>query len=177
MLKGLLLYRFLIFNLCMWAATIFATLQGWMPMIYAGDASGISYIISALFLVVLASSFRQAHKISKDKDAVKAGTSTSLDGRKRLSKITHIDKAAEMMSLLGIIGTIVGFIIAFHGLDASALIGAESVGQNIAQLMTGMGVALYTTLIGALAGGWTEINYHILKTSAEILTEDESNDR
>lgn len=177
MLKNLLLYRLGVVNLCMLAVWVFATIMGWTPLLYLGDASGITYIITLLFLVVLASTFRQAAKISKDKNAVKAGTATSLDGRKRLLKISHIGKAADMMSLLGIIGTIVGFIMAFNGVDPASLASAEGVGTNVAHLMGGMGVALYTTLLGAIFGGWTEINHHILKVSSEILTEDEADDR
>ena len=71
MLKNLLLYRLGVVNLCMLAVWVFATIMGWTPLLYLGDASGITYIITLLFLVVLASTFRQACKISKDKNAVK----------------------------------------------------------------------------------------------------------
>ena len=63
---------------------------------------------------------------------------------------------------LGLIGTVVGFIIALSGIDPANAADVDSITPMIATLIDGMSVALYTTLVGAILNLWLMINYHIL---------------
>ena len=74
--------------------------------------------------------------------------------------------------LFGLIGTVVGFIIALSGVDAGKAGDVSAVFPMISTLIAGMSVALYTTLVGSIAGGvWLRLNYHFLSQSAvELLT-------
>jgi hypothetical protein len=87
-------------------------------------------------------------------------------------RIRFISYSANLLILLGLIGTVIGFIIAVGGLGDS-LAG----GQNLArvqtvlgQIVNGMGIALFTTLLGSIFGGiWLQLHYEILSTSIEKL--------
>ena len=85
-------------------------------------------------------------------------------------RIRFISYIANLLILLGLIGTVIGFIIAVGGLGES-LAG----GQNLArvqtvlgQIVNGMGVALFTTLLGSIFGGiWLQLHYEMLSSSVE----------
>ncbi len=64
--------------------------------------------------------------------------------------------------LLGLIGTVVGFIIALSGVDVDLAADVNSVGPMISTLIGGMSVALYTTLVGAVLNIWLMVNYRLL---------------
>lgn len=79
-----------------------------------------------------------------------------------LSIIKHI---AYLLVLLGFMGTVLGFsIMLFGGGVKQDFIGdINAIGPLFANLMKGMGVALYTTIAGGLFGGvWLRTNLHIL---------------
>ena len=73
---------------------------------------------------------------------------------------------ANMLILLGLIGTVVGFVIAVSGLGDS-LAGGENLQRVqgvLGQIVNGMGVALFTTLVGAILGGlWLQLHYQLLE--------------
>ncbi len=55
---------------------------------------------------------------------------------------------------LGLIGTVLGFIIALSGVDPEQAQNLDATKAMVAALIVGMGTALYTTLVGALANLW-----------------------
>ena len=73
---------------------------------------------------------------------------------------------ANMLILLGLIGTVVGFVIAVAGLGDS-LAGGENLQRVqgvLGQIVNGMGVALFTTVVGAILGGlWLQLHYQLLE--------------
>ncbi|RME95707.1 MAG: hypothetical protein D6773_18140 [Alphaproteobacteria bacterium] len=75
-----------------------------------------------------------------------------------------IRQIANMLVFLGLIGTVIGFIIALSGVKPEAVSQADSVAAMVATLIRGMSVALYTTLLGAVLNVWLNINYRILAT-------------
>ncbi len=168
MLKNLLLYRFILFNAgCASLMAWFAS-KGWLTMVAAADPTGISWGIVALFLLSGAGTAVQAWKLNRERNGTGKPTNPTVRG----GKLKRIERAGESMALLGLIGTIVGFIIAFATSDPAALLNATEVGSGVATMMKGMGVALYTTLTGAVLGGWTGENYHMLKEQADLLDQE-----
>ena len=165
MLKNLLLYRFILFNTGCAALMAWFASKGWLTMVAAADPTGISWGIVALFALTGVGTSIQAWKINREKD----GKSQPTDPKVREGKLKRIERAGDSMALLGLIGTIVGFIIAFATSNPAALLSATEVGTGVAVMMKGMGVALYTTLTGAVLGGWTGENYHMLKEQADLL--------
>jgi hypothetical protein len=174
MLKNLLMYRFIIFNSLMTGLMAWLASKGYLSLVVASDPTGISLGIAALFLLSGAATTIQAWKITREKNAHKEGRYTAKDKAKRQIKLGRISRASDAMALLGIIGTVVGFIIAFATTDPSSLLNASDVSTGVAQIMKGMGIALYTTLTGAVLGGWTGENFNMLKEQVDILEVDEN---
>lgn len=78
-----------------------------------------------------------------------------------ISIVKHI---ANSLVLLGLIGTVVGFIIALSGVDPAKASDFDSISPMVSQLIQGMSTALYTTLVGAVLNLWLMINYRMLAT-------------
>mgnify|MGYP001609886604 CR=1 FL=1 len=60
--------------------------------------------------------------------------------------------------LLGLIGTVVGFIIAFSGVDPAIAGEVTAITPMVAALVAGMGTAMHTTLVGAVGYLWLDLN-------------------
>ena len=174
MLKNLLMYRFILFNSLMAGLMAWLASKGYISLVVASDPTGISLGIAAMFAMAGVATVVQAWKITKEKNAHKEGRYTAKDKAKRLIKIRRIERVSDSMALVGLVGTLVGFIIAFATSDPAALLNASEVGAGVATMMQGMGIALYTTLTGAVLGGWTGENYGMLKEAVDILEVDEN---
>jgi len=182
-LKNLLVYRFLIFNTLMGFLLGFLSYKGYVSSVIAGDSTGISLLITGMFVILFGSTTRRVWTTSRGLNRLKDITysmvhtrnhvSVSVYDEKRLIKIRHIGEGASWLAYLGLIGTVVGFIISLSGADPSALSPVQGVQTMIPNLMRGMMVALYTTITGSFFGIWTEINYRILHTATSCLCIDE----
>ena len=84
-------------------------------------------------------------------------------------KISNIKFIANILVILGLIGTVIGFIIALSGVDGSVSSNPDEVGKMVASLVQGMSVALYTTLAGSILSVWLNICYQILSNGASRL--------
>jgi hypothetical protein len=82
---------------------------------------------------------------------------------KLASRIASIRHIANSLVFLGLIGTVIGFIIALSGVDAAAAADVSSIGPMVSTLITGMSIALHTTLVGAILNIWLMINYRLLE--------------
>ncbi|MCH7889677.1 MAG: MotA/TolQ/ExbB proton channel family protein [Proteobacteria bacterium] len=90
---------------------------------------------------------------------------------KLTDRIIGVRDIANSLIFLGLIGTVIGFIIALSGIDPAAAIQVENVAAMISTLINGMSVALYTTLVGAVLYLWLIINYRILVTgTVDLIT-------
>jgi len=78
------------------------------------------------------------------------------------NQIGAIRYIANSLVFLGLIGTVIGFIIGLTGIDASAAKDADKIAPMISELIIGMSVALYTTLLGAVLNIWLNVNLRIL---------------
>ena len=83
---------------------------------------------------------------------------------KLTNRIVVVRHVANALVFLGLIGTVIGFIIALSGVDPESASNAENVAAMIATLIGGMSVALYTTIIGAVLYIWLTVAYRILVT-------------
>ena len=88
---------------------------------------------------------------------------------KLANKINFIKFIANTLVILGLIGTVIGFIIALSGVDGSVSNNPEEISKMITTLIQGMSVALYTTLAGSICSVWLNICYQILSTGANKL--------
>ena len=83
---------------------------------------------------------------------------------KLTDRVVGIRHIANSLIFLGLIGTVIGFIIALSGVDPEAAADVENVQAMVSTLITGMSVTMYTTLVGALLYVWLSVNHRILVT-------------
>ena len=114
----------------------------------------------------LAKSFLQN---SKNLDASSRNNLAASLRIKLSSKIGYIKFLANTLVILGLIGTVIGFIIALSGVDGSVSSNPEEVSKMVSTLIQGMSVALYTTLVGSICSVWLNICYQIISTGANKL--------
>lgn len=185
--RYLLLMRFVVFNLVALALLGAAWLKGWVDLILQGDTTQLVLIIALVFAYGLVScghkvlltskeinqaqqparypSSRVAHYLAgiRDRDGHARANCASALKLKLASRIASIRHLANSLVFLGLIGTVIGFIIALSGVDAEAAADVTSIGPMVTTLISGMSIALYTTLVGAILNVWLMINYRLLE--------------
>ena len=182
--------RFALFNAVCFGLFGWAWFAGWAQMVLENDASYITWVIGALFAIGwfwCACRVAEFTSYLNDMSANKGywlslwnGSKTPLIGsrtpalRKSIqirlaSKIAPVRQMAGILVILGLIGTVVGFIMATQALDMAAVGDTDRAAAMLGDLMAGMGVALYTTLCGAVASIWLMTCYRILQGAANSL--------
>ncbi len=184
----LLLLRFVIVNMVGVALFAAAYLHGFVAMVIAADQTKLSLVIFATFLAGFALCAWKAVQTSRELNQIKdfhpllpsraATYLAQIRGRnadsrsmsaaalrlKLSTRIGTIRHFANSLVFLGLIGTVIGFIIALSGIDPQNAGDIEAISPMIATLIDGMSVALYTTLVGAVFNLWLMVNYHIVAT-------------
>jgi hypothetical protein len=182
----LLWLRFSIVNIAALAIVAVAYLQGWIGMVLEADNTGLCLVIFGAFAVGLALSAQKTFETSRELNCVRdfdpprwsrtARYLEAISGRNadsramvasalrlklstRISIVRHIGNS---LVVLGLIGTVIGFIIALSGVDPETVGDVKAVGPMVSTLIQGMSVALYTTLVGAVLNIWLMINYQLL---------------
>jgi hypothetical protein len=84
-------------------------------------------------------------------------------------RIAVVRNISNSLVLLGLIGTVVGFIIALSGVDPATVGDVTSVSPMVSRLLNGMSVALYTTLVGGVLNLWLSVNYQLLAAGAATM--------
>jgi flagellar motor component MotA len=87
---------------------------------------------------------------------------------KDLAKVEWLASVSEWLVGLGLVGTVIGFIIALSSVDQSALLQTSGAQSAVATLMSGMRTALNTTVLGASLALWHEVNQRMLKTALVV---------
>lgn len=181
MLKNLLIFRLVVLNVFGLAALIWAWFAGHIQTLIDGDVSGILYMLIALFSVGMFSLFSRALKVTRGMNELKSitigGRTKFVNSVKFLERGEHISDIAIWLVRIGLIGNVVGFAIALHsaGTNADALVTGDGLLKLMVQMMDGMRVAFYTTLVGGAFSLWLDVNRRILKTVTVSYLED-SND-
>jgi hypothetical protein len=171
--RYLLLLRFILANVLALALLGAAAGQGWVGALLAADQGGMCRAIVAVFLVGLVWSAQRALELSRALNAIKrlqacheAPVPEYLrlgEGRDAQSRTLPIRQIANSLVLLGLIGTVIGFIIALAGVRPDVVSDVNSIGPMVSTLISGMSVALYTTLVGSLLNLWLMVNVRLLE--------------
>ncbi len=186
--RYLLVVRFALINLVAAALLVASYMQGWLDGVFAERLREMSGGIFVVFLYGLAVCGARVWQHSVELNDVKAGTpdpesragqylgrapGASPESRilqagtlrlKLTNRIVVVRHIANALVFLGLIGTVIGFIIALSGIDPVSASKAENVAAMVTTLIAGMSVALYTTLIGAVLYIWLIVGYRILVT-------------
>ena len=186
----LLVLRFAVFNLAAFALLGAAYIQGWVTVVIDADVTGLSLAIFGVFLGGLGVCAHKIWKISQELDCVRDYKSCSaswaatylkeVGGRgsgsrgitadalrvKLANRIAVVRQVAASLVLLGLIGTVLGFVIALSGVNPETAGDVRAIAPMVTALISGMSVALYTTLVGAVLHLWLMVNYRFLAGGA-----------
>ena len=182
----LLLLRFTVINLVAFGLLGAAGLQGYLDRVLAADTTHLSAAIFVVFLAGFGISLWLVVRTSRELNVARdfdplvpsragryladvrgrsagsraiSGASVRLDLISRIGVVRHI---ANSLVLLGLIGTVIGFIIALAGVEPGRASDIDNIGPMVSTLIQGMSIALYTTLVGAVMNVWLMVNYHLL---------------
>jgi ABC-type phosphate/phosphonate transport system permease subunit len=151
---------------------VFAHRLGWLDAVIDGDATRLSFVILAIFAAATAAAgqlawrasgfFGRGHeKGSKTRDAFMAMADSRLD-----------DGAAAVgvCTGLGLLGTVIGIIMAFPTGGFSAIIAgdASAMGPVLDQLTRGFSTAYLTTAVGLICGILLDIQLRIVARWIEV---------
>ena len=184
--QHLLLLRFCLLNIIAFALLGAAWMHGMVETVLTADRTRISAIIFCVFVAGLGFCAFRIWQISRELDCLqnfdplrhsKASGYLALlrgcnDGSRSLlasamrlklsQQIAGVRHIAGILVLLGLIGTVVGFIIALSGVDPEKASDIKAVSPMVSTLVEGMSTALYTTLVGAVLNLWLMANYRLL---------------
>jgi hypothetical protein len=184
----LLLLRFIVLNIAALSVVVYLWMKGWITEVASQDVTNISLLIIGVFI---AGWFVCVYKIvhcslelnsAQDRgrnpgsrvqwyidlsEATEQGSQSAIADclRSRLySRISVVRLIANNLIILGLIGTVIGFIISLSGVDAERVGDISAVAPMVSTLIQGMSVALYTTLVGAILHVWLMMCYQTLAT-------------
>lgn len=191
--RFLLLMRFVLVNIVAIALAAAAWAQGWLTGLFEPLTSLLAAGIAAVFIYGLSicglkiwqtsvaindlkeggkkASARVARYLSNIKRNNAESRTIQLNTlRLKMShNIQIVRNVANLLVFLGLIGTVIGFIISLSGVEPDSVSQSERVAGMVATLIKGMSIALYTTLLGAVLNVWLNINYRILSTGTVSL--------
>jgi MotA/TolQ/ExbB proton channel family len=185
--RHLLLLRFALANILALALVGAAAGQGWIGQLLAAEGSGYSVAIALVFAAGLIMSGHRVAQISQALNEVKRferdrgpplppylrliqgrdGSSRALLASslklRLVARIAPVRHIANSLVLLGLTGTVIGFIVALSGVRPDAASDVGAIGPMISTLITGMAIALHTTLVGSLLHLWLMVNVRLLE--------------
>ena len=184
--RSLLLLRFILLNLFAFAMLGVAWTQGYVQMVIDADKTYLSVVIFAVFMIGLIICTMKVWQTNSEIDALNsvdgvrangvqhlvsvidtpdADSRANLSGSLRMRvahRISVVRHLANTLVLLGLIGTVLGFIIALSGVDPETASDVNAIAPMVSTLIKGMSTALYTTLVGSILNVWLMANYQIL---------------
>jgi hypothetical protein len=184
----LLVLRFAAFNVVALALLAVIWLEGWIGRVVEVDVtritSGIAVVFAAGWLISVHRVLHCSRELNAATGPGSGAPSRALwyrelaakarpEGRGAIAdclrsrlyaRIAVVRTIANSLVILGLIGTVIGFIIALSGVDATAVADVGAIGPMVSTLIEGMAVALYTTLVGAIFHVWLLVNYQVLAT-------------
>ena len=175
-----LIHRWLIFNTLM--LSLFAAVQlqeGWLGDLANADTYYISHSIFLIFVIALVVSGIKALRInemSKHVGGFIAGHKKLLEDKGQdargdlrealktdlMAYISIVGEVSGYLIFFGMLGTVVGLILATVGIDPESISDPTNAGITVSQVLSGFSIALHTTLVGGITGVWLKINHYML---------------
>ncbi len=186
----LLWAKFALLNTIGFAGLALLQINGYVNQVITGDQSHISIVIFIMFLIGLGLTAIRIYKLSQELNFLSDGRSDKLKEYtelvenqdivtakqvleiKLLSKIQWIRRIATSLVQLGLIGTVYGTMVFMLNIDLGAIADIDRVAEVFGVVMNGMGIALYTTLVGAVLNLWLGYNYGIVEHGTSYLLAD-----
>jgi hypothetical protein len=191
--RHLLVLRFALFNIVATGLLGAVYLQGWLDGAMQGYTAWLTLGIGAVFAFGFLFCALRIWRTNHELNAVSQDDPPSLSRvgrylaavagrpaesraiganllRNRLgTQITIVRQTADSLVFLGLVGTVIGFIVALSGVDPQVSAQLDEVASMVATLVAGMSIALYTTLVGAVLHVWLMVNYRLLASGTSNL--------
>ena len=150
--------------------------QGLISLLLAGDRSGISYLIAAIWLFLTLRWLWLLRWVQRQYDLP---TDFDTDHREAILArwLNHGWFAADSVLKLGLLGTIIGFILMLAPISNLSGYDATSIQSALGEMSAGMAVALYTTLTGLVANLLLRLQFQVLADAMQKLSLEISRDR
>lgn len=182
--RSLLLASLTLRNLLGFAGLYAIWQMGWLQPLLEADTTHICKVIFVLFVVGMVWSYKAAWDhgtYATNEFMISLGCAQSyassnmtdyhadralladLYQQRLLKQIAPIRNMASSLVLIGLIGTIIGFIIALSGVNKNAVTDAAAVGPMVAVLLHGMAMAMFKTLTGSVLNIWLMVNYRAVE--------------
>ncbi len=186
--RYLLVLRITLFNIVAFGLLAAVFLQGWLDGVADRKTGWLCSVIFMVFLFGLGTCFARSLRVSRELNDLRAGAIrpgsraakylSSITGRGPESRslsanmlrmrmanyISLVRHTANSLVFLGLVGTVIGFIIALSAVDPQSSIAVDNIAPMVTTLIHGMSIALYTTLLGAVLHLWLMVNYRMLAT-------------
>lgn len=182
--------QFVLINVVSAALCAGAWLEGWLQGAFTGYSLWLCLVIIAAFLYGLGYCGLYTWKAVRELDSLYADAVShqalsarylvqtrgmSAESRATVASLLRLQLSqapstvrhiAGILVLLGLVGTVIGFIVALSGVDPQKVPAVENVAPMVARLINGMSIALYTTLIGSVLHLWLMLTQRILSGAA-----------
>ena len=182
----MLLLRFALLNIIALALLVAAWGGGLVSLVVEADSTHLVLVIAGVFVIGLILACWHVYETSRElnrarrfdpaprsiaasylamtegKDAQSRQILASSLRLKLSQKITLVRHIGNSLVFLGLIGTVIGFIIALSGVDPETVGETEKISAMVTTLIQGMSTALMTTLVGAVFNIWLMANYQLL---------------
>ena len=191
--RHLLVLRFALLNIVASGLLVATYLQGWLDDALSGYTAWLSLAICAVFVFgFLLCALRiwrtnyelnavqqdEPPRLSRVADYLANVAGRSAESRTIVANLLHsrltsqivvVRQTADSLVFFGLVGTVIGFIVALSGVDPETGTRVEEVAPMVATLVAGMSIALYTTLVGAVLHVWLMVNHRLLATGTSQL--------
>lgn len=167
-------------NISLFFLFLFFLRNGYLNDIYLQDVSYISITLTIItFLTITYLSFF-SYSVDMSRILIRQGNFETLHDRyikfcvnkkennshllydNFMSKLYYSKEFTIIATMLGLLGTVIGFIIVLIYMDVELLKNFDSMKKLFEHISKGMGTALYTTLVGTISSIWVYLNYILL---------------
>ena len=170
LIKHQLFLRWWLFITSVFAGLIYLAIEGGFVTIWNNDSTKLSFVLLALFIVMSGWCGYKTWTLSRFID----------EGKDEPHLIERIERLMEvgwftsdLCLTIGMVGTVVGFIMMLSGFAAVNVSESQTVQALIKQLGTGMSTSLYTTLVGLVCGALLKIQYFNLNQAIDRVQKNE----
>lgn len=170
-------FKVSLFNIMTVCLLFYFMNKGWLNYIYSQDISFITSIITVITLITVLYLNYISFKINilqnllveerinefenKVFKNINSKISKNIENLHLLlySKIYYAKQVSLIVTLMGLLGTVLGFIFVLLFIDFAQLKEIENLQKVLENVAVGMGVALYTTLVGTFCSIWAYTLY------------------
>ena len=141
--------------------------RGLMGILLEGDKSRLSWLIIAIWAAMTARWLYLLRWVQSQGDAAEAAPETREAMMARW--LNHGWFAADSVLKIGLLGTIIGFILMLSPIASLASFDPGSLQAALGQMSGGMAVALYTTLTGLVVNIVLRVQFQFLADAMQTL--------